>query len=119
MRRREFIMLLSGAAGICGIRTGCRASGSTWSDASNWDVVTPGSTIKVGISRRVREGLADFGYVEEQILIVEHRFPADRNRDRAHPALKCRRRGQIGAEPVPPPVRLRESPAAKATSSRS
>jgi len=79
MRRREFIMLLSGAAGYAVVKPGAvraEALGQMPRIGMLWHA---GSADEESVYLAAfREGLADFGYVEGRNIIVEHRFPAER-----------------------------------------
>lgn len=75
MRRREFIKLIGGAA--VALPTTARAQtkkipriGVLWHAASAEDERIPLAAF--------REGLKDFGYVQDQTILVENRFPAEK-----------------------------------------
>jgi len=79
MRRREFITLLSGAAGYAVLRPGvvrAEALGQMPRIGVLWHA---GSADEESIYLAAfRQGLADVGYVEDRNIIAEHRFPAEK-----------------------------------------
>jgi putative ABC transport system substrate-binding protein len=75
MRRRDFITLVGGGAALwpLGAKGQSKAKvprvGILWhAGSAEEEGVYPGA---------IRQGLADFGYVEGQNINLEHRFPAE------------------------------------------
>ena len=79
MRRRDFILLVSGATGYAVVRPGvlrAEALGQMPRIGMLWHA---GSADEESIYLAAfRQGLADVGYVEGRNIIVEHRFPAEK-----------------------------------------
>jgi putative ABC transport system substrate-binding protein len=79
MRRREFITLLSGAAGYAVLRPGAVRAETLGQMPRIGVLWHAGSADEESIYLAAfRQGLADVGYVEGRNIIVEHRFPAEK-----------------------------------------